>query len=265
MKNSFIYEAFHDREKALRCFYSKDATPSPHFHRCIEMLYITRGKAEGVVDGRNIFAEKDDIVFARKCAVHSYLPCPHYGKLVLIVKEAYEDDFAPYLETGTLPPLMSDKAFNRTLFSDFLRLYRVRESESFLVKKGLINIIFGKLFSHYPREKATPSPNLSTIVSVLGYIDDHFEEQITLDSIAAEFGYNKYYFSRLFNTYIGDSLNGYINMVRVNNVLARAKKKESGSLSQIIFDCGFDSMTTFYRNYSRFYDKPPTEILRTEF
>ena len=100
---------------------------------------------------------------------------------------------------------------------------------------------------------------------MLGYIDDHFEEQITLDSIAAEFGYNKYYFSRLFNTYIGDSLNGYINMVRVNNVIARAKKKESGNLSQIIFDCGFDSMTTFYRNYSRFYDKPPTEILHTEF
>ena len=77
-----------------------------------------------------------------------------------------------------------------------------------------------------------------------------------------EFGYNKYYFSRLFNTYIGDSLNGYINMVRVNNVIARAKKSDD-SLADIIFDCGFDSMTTFYRNYSRFYDRPPTEVIRT--
>ena len=57
-------------------------------------------------------------------------------------------------------------------------------------------------------------------------------------------------------------LNGYINMVRVNNVIARAKKSDD-SLADIIFDCGFDSMTTFYRNYSRFYDRPPTEVIRT--
>ena len=51
-------------------------------------------------------------------------------------------------------------------------------------------------------------------------------------------------------------------MVRVNNVIARAKKSDD-SLADIIFDCGFDSMTTFYRNYSRFYDRAPTEVIRT--
>ena len=158
---------------------------------------------------------------------------------------------------------MADKKFNRTLLADFLRLYRLQDKDQqFLIKKGLVDVIFGNLLSHYPRQSIAPSTNLSTIVSVLGYIDKHFEEPITLDTIAAEFGYNKYYFSRLFNTYIGDSLNGYINMVRVNNVIARAKKSDD-SLADIIFDCGFDSMTTFYRNYSRFYDRPPTEVIRT--
>lgn len=263
MKNSFIYESFHDREKPLRCFYSSNSNTNPHFHRCIEMLYITSGKAEGVVDGTRFFAEKDDIVFARRCAVHSYFARPHYHDIVLIVKEAYADDFAPVLEKATLPPLMADKKFNRTLLADFLRLYRLQgKDQQFLIKKGLVDVIFGNLLSHYPRQNIAPSTNLSTIVSVLGYIDKHFEEPITLDTIAAEFGYNKYYFSRLFNTYIGDSLNGYINMVRVNNVIARAKKSDD-SLADIIFDCGFDSMTTFYRNYSRFYDRPPTEVIRT--
>ena len=106
MKNSFVYEAFHDREKPLRCFYSTDANTRPHFHRCIEMLYITQGKAEGIVDGTHFFAEKDDIVFARRCAVHSYFARPHYHDIVIIVKEAYADDFSPALEKATLPKII---------------------------------------------------------------------------------------------------------------------------------------------------------------
>lgn len=114
-------------------------------------------------------------------------------------------------------------------------------------------------YKHLP---VVTTPNLSMIINVLNYIDEHFTEPITLDSISSVFGYNKYYFSRLFNKYIGETLNSYINNVRINNIIARGKKQENMNLSQLVFDCGFDSMTTFYRSYSRRYDKPPTEVIR---
>ena len=266
MKKNFIYESVHDRERPLRSFYCADAKPEPHFHRCIEMLYITHGKMEGEVDGKQFIAEKDDIVFIRRCAIHAYTPTPHYGNVVLIVKSSYADDFTAILEKSTLPPLLCDKPYNRSILPEFIRLFRAQQNaEHFLIAKGLVNIIFGKLFSHYPCEPVSTAPNLSTILSVLNFIDRHYSEHISLDSLAAEFGYNKYYFSRLFNTYIGDSLNGYINMVRVNNVIALAKKRDSLNLSDLIYESGFDSLTTFYRHYARFYDAPPKAVIRSKF
>ena len=113
-----------------------------------------------------------------------------------------------------------------------------------------------------PSVPVTTTPNIGIIVQALGYIDDHYAEPITLDSISSEFGYNKYYFSRLFNSYIGDTLNSYINMVRVRKVVSAAQKQSAPNLSVLVFENGFDSMTTFYRNFSKYYDKPPTEVFR---
>jgi len=104
---------------------------------------------------------------------------------------------------------------------------------------------------------------MSTIVAALNYIDEHYSEPITLETLASVFGYNKYYFSRLFNSYIGENINSYINMVRINNVLALAKKQQKANLCELAYACGFDSMATFYRNYARYYEKPPTALLKS--
>ena len=82
--------------------------------------------------------------------------------------------------------------------------------------------------------------------------------------LSSVFGYNKYYFSRLFNSYIGESLNGYINAVRVRNLISEARRTENPNLSDLVFANGFDSMTTFYRNFAKYYDKPPTEVFRSK-
>ena len=263
MKKSPIYESFHDKERDLRFLRCTNVSPYPHFHRCIELLYISEGKLIGEVDGEQFCAEKDDIIFVRPCGIHSLTPSPFYRDYVLIIKSAYADDFSNIFEKETLPPLLSDKQFNRTILPYFLSTKKVCNDENFLTAKGLIDVIFGKLLTRYERIPIVSSPNVSMIIDVLNYIDEHFSEPLTLDLLSSKFGYNKYYFSRLFNTYIGGSINSYINMVRVTNVIARGKKQEKVNLSQLVFDCGFDSMTTFYRSYSRLYDKPPTEIMRS--
>ena len=264
MNKPAVYEAARDKDRNLHYFFGRNSNTPPHFHRCIEILYITDGSLRGQVEDESFSAEKDDIIFVRRCAIHSLSPADAYSNYVLVVQSAYADDFSSALEKETLPPLLSDKDFNRKLLPYFQKLRSAAAKENFLVCKGLIDVIMGELFSRYPKKAVKSAPNMSLIVSILNYIDDHFREPITLESISAAFGYNKYYFSRLFNRYIGDTLNSYINMVRVNNVIERGKKQENVNLSDLVFDCGFDSMTTFYRNYSRFYDKPPTEILRGE-
>ena len=100
MKQAAFYESVHDKEQPVRFFRGENGITLPHFHRCIEMLYITEGRVLGVVDGERFYAEKDDVIFARRCAVHELTPSPAYKDYVLIIKAQYEDDFAPLLENG---------------------------------------------------------------------------------------------------------------------------------------------------------------------
>ncbi len=261
MKQTVQYEAFHDKQNDLCIFRSANAATLPHFHRCIEMLYITQGTLIGKVDDTDVVAEKDEILFVRRCAVHSIQPTPLYSDIVLIVKSAYADDFSSRLEKRSFPPVLKDKAFNRSLLPYLNKLESLQAPQDFLIAKGYIDILVGSLLAHYPREPVTPTPNLSAVVTALNYIDEHFAEPLSLDSISDAIGYNKYYFSRLFNAYIGESLNNYVNMVRVRNLLETAKRTEKPNLSTLVYDCGFDSMTTFYRHFARFYDRTPAEII----
>ena len=75
MKKSFFYEPQHDRTDAIEFFPGAGHT-MPHFHRCIEILYITDGSIDCEIGGAKFFAEKDDIVFTPKCAVHELIPAP---------------------------------------------------------------------------------------------------------------------------------------------------------------------------------------------
>lgn len=261
MKDFPLYEAGHDRADTVDFFYSWDSNTPPHFHRCIEILYILSGGVRCEVDGECTVCEKDDIIFVRKCAVHALSPAPGYTDYVLIIGQRYSDDFRGIFQAESLPNYLSDRAFNRSLFPHFKALADLSDAPE-LVKKGYINIIVGSLLGHYPCVPAKTAPNIGTIVSAINYIDKHYREPLSLERLSAEFGYNKYYFSRLFNLYIGESLNAYINAVRVRNLVSEAKKMENPNLSELVFSNGFDSMTTFYRTFSKYYSRPPREVFR---
>ena len=259
MKNIPYYELNHDKADSVEFFRANNSDTKPHFHRCIEILYITGGSVACRVNEESFSCEKDEIMFVHKCGVHSLVPTPHYADFVIIIGPRYSSDFASIFQTKTLPAHLADKAFNRTLLPHFKALTRQKNAPD-LVKKGYIDIIVGSLLAHYPCVPDQTAPNIGTIVAALNYIDEHYREPITLEKISGDFGYNKYYFSRLFNLYIGESLNAYINAIRIQNLVGEAKKTENPNLSELVFSNGFDSMATFYRTFSKYYDCTPKEI-----
>ena len=260
--NNIIYESFHDKTDKVVFFQRKHGPTSAHFHRCIEILYVIDGALDCNIDGENFCAQKDDIIFVHKCGIHQLYPAPDYTNYVLIIGQRYSDDFTSFFQTKTLPAHLKDKAFNYSLMQYFESLNKITNTTSEMVKKGYIQIILGSLLSHYQLVPVKASLKISIIIDALNYIDEHFTQPISLDDISNKFGYNKYYFSRLFNSYIGENLNNYINMVRIQNLISSAKKSDNPNLSDLVFLNGFDSMTTFYRNFYKYYDRPPKEIFK---
>ena len=259
--DNVLYEYFHDVERNLYVRVGESTFCQPHFHRSLEILYILDGEMETTVGDKSFTATANDIVFAHSYYIHSFKPQPAYHKFVLVIPAEYSREVDKLLSTSTVSPHLDDKEFNKTLLPILQKLNDEQDTMPTLVKKGYLNVILGSLFDHYPTEPIQKNGNIDIMVDVLHYIDNNYSTDIMLDSIADAFGYNKYYFSRLFNKYIGENLTNYINVVRLQNFITQAKGRTETPLSTIAFECGFDSLTTFHRYFNKVYKTTPKQYL----
>ncbi len=256
MKN-IIYEHHHDRDPNFAIGINIDGDVPKHFHNCIEILYIISGKMKATVGDKTVIAEPDDIIFVHNYYVHSYEPAPEYTKYFMVIPTNYSGDVGKILKRSTLSIKLDDKEFNRTLLEFIDLLYYGHGQMPSLVKKGYINIIMGHLFKHYQSLPIENQGGIDFILDVLKYIDANYSADLTLDSVSSHFGYNKYYFSRFFNHYVGENISNYINIVRVQHFMERAKDQKNPAIATIASECGFNSLTTFYRCFRKVYGTTP--------
>ena len=256
------YEYFHDKDTELAISQGLGHRCRSHFHRSIEVLYIMEGAIRTEINGKEYLAEPDDIIFVHGYYTHAFEPEPTYRKIYFVIPSNYGNDFDAIFQRYSLPPVLDDKDFNReNLRGIFQKMYDERETMPSLVKKGYLNVALGSIIDRYPLLPLEKNESVDMFVGVLNYIDNNCASPITLDALSETFGYNKYYFSRLFKKYIGENLNNYVNIVRLQHFMSAAKKEENTTISELAFSCGFDSLTTFYRYFNKVYGATPKEVL----
>ena len=247
MKDIF-YEYMKDNQNTIFAQKQAEYPARLHFHRAFELAYIFEGQAKYIVDTETFLASSDHIVFCHCYYQHACSVAPPHTKYVIAIPERLTRDIAISFSHSTLPSLLPDKEFNKTLLPFFEKLVCEEATISSMLAKGYAQVIFGSLAEHYDSVSTIPkNKNISLIADILTYIDDHFQEPISLASISAHFGYNKTYFSRLFNRHIGMSLNNYINTIRLNQFEILYKNSKETNITDLIFACGFSSLATFYR------------------
>ena len=251
------YEYLRDKDANMHIALGKSSKSKPHFHKSLEVLYLVSGLMNCKVGDEEFIAGPDEIVFVHNYYVHSFYPFEEYEKIFFIVPSDYGNDLNKTLQKTTLPSRLSDAEFNRTLLPLIKKMYKERDTMSHLVRKGYLNVIVGALFEHYPSKAVKNSSSVEFVVDILCYIDEHYSEPITLDILANHFGYNKYYFSRVFNRYVKENISNYINIVRLQHFMRLASEIETVYIAKLATECGFESLTTFYRYFNKVYGTTP--------
>ena len=92
-------------------------------------------------------------------------------------------------------------------------------------------------------------------VDVMGYIEEHYTEELRLEEMAELFGYTVSYFSRRFNELFSMSLREYINRRRMRAVHEILESQPTLPLIKVMTAVGYKSWNTFYRNYMKYRKK----------
>lgn len=91
------------------------------------------------------------------------------------------------------------------------------------------------------------------------YLDQHYNEHITLDVLLKQFGMSRTTFCTLFPQFTGLSLKQYLSRKRILEAEALIRSRPDLSLSEIAEMVGYEEISTFYRNFVRVAGVSPSK------
>ncbi len=94
---------------------------------------------------------------------------------------------------------------------------------------------------------------------VFDYIEQHYMEDITLEEVAAQIGFSKFHFSRLFRQFTDTAFYDYLCARRIKTAEALLLDPNL-SITEIALQSGFASISTFNRVFKKFKECTPTEF-----
>lgn len=98
---------------------------------------------------------------------------------------------------------------------------------------------------------------------VLLYIEENLDKDLTLEEIAAEFQYSRFYVARKFRESTGVTLHKYIQGRRLDEA-ARKLAETRQPIAQIAFEAGYGSQQAFTQAFRCEYQCTPQEYRRRE-
>ena len=90
------------------------------------------------------------------------------------------------------------------------------------------------------------------------YINQHLNDDLSLDSLAQQFFISKYYLTRLFKQYTGLSLHQYVLKKRL--IVARTMLMNGGKPYDVYIDVGFNNYPHFSKSFKDEFGIAPSNL-----
>ena len=94
------------------------------------------------------------------------------------------------------------------------------------------------------------------------YLLSHFQETLTLGSVAENLGVNKFALSKIFSGVFHTNFNQYLNEIRLNYASSLLENTDM-RITDIFLEAGFESQRTFNRVFRQRHGRTPGEYRKS--
>lgn len=148
---------------------------------------------------------------------------------------------------------------SRYLENKFLRLIKEENEQLPFYKLNMVNIISEILIFALRKSQNSDSLNTPTpIQQAVIYINEHFQEQLSLNKMADALCFSPNYLGMLFKKHMNCSFNEYLNRLRLKyacNMLSSSNM----SIREIAFSSGYSSVEYFTSTFKKTMLMTPNE------
>lgn len=258
---------------------SAEKSTLSYLHRtkdCI-IYYFIKGSGTVKIEGKKYTITEGDVILINPSELFM---CEIYGntyheRLVLRVNHSIMENFSQDGSSMLLPLYKRENGNKNHIPYDLVEsigakkyleeIFRYAESslpsQKILAVCKTIELL--NVVSEYLTSNKKPASAVSNtlINDVVNFINAHFHENVSVESIASEFHIDKSYLSHLFKEYVGIPLWNYVICKRVNyfNDLVI----QNHSIEEAYVLAGFQNYSNFFRLYKKHMNMTPSEFQRT--
>ncbi len=212
-----------------------------HFHKNIEIIYVIEGKVECIVNNKAKVLEEGDFAFCLSNEIHSVKSIVKGLFWIGVFSEDFIHEFKKHMG-GKCGNDFSFRCSENILKYLSDNLIKEELSDVFIIKSSLY-----ALCSEYLRQITLSESNdkhTTVMENIVEYVEYNYKKSITLSDMAEYFGYDYYYFSRIFNRLFSMSFNDYLNIYRFNKACELLTETDL-SITKISSESGFNSIRSF--------------------
>ena len=125
--------------------------------------------------------------------------------------------------------------------------------------KSCLFALFYELFSDWQIASAPKRPlnSLEKLKIIIKYVENHYQDRITIEAIASFCDYSQSHFMKYFKQAMGVSFIEYLNDYRLT-MAARLLLASDSSILSISQEVGFENLSHFNRSFKKKYNMTPS-------
>lgn len=248
--------------------------PYFHHHNFYEIYYLMSGSKKLYYRDQFFHITKGDLVFInkaephRKSSIHPpsrerYLLCfnediIHHGQHLLA------DPHCPFANGSPILSLsLHDQQYVEAILEKMYNEYVGKRSHYLACIGGLLTeLLTFAVRNNEQKVQQSADHNQfmhRKIAEMIQFINEHYVEHITLETLSSQFYISPYYLSRLFKSETGFTFIEYLSLVRIKEA-QRLLRETEWSVVTIAETVGYGNQAHFYKVFKQFSGLSPVQF-----
>ncbi len=261
---------FTHNQDGLNCHYYCDEKPDKesfklHTHDTFELYIFVHGRGKFLIEGNEYPLSQGDIILMRPTESH-YIDIDTSRPYERFSAHFSGDFFKAFDKDNLLLEAFLNHepgTFNRYSRDDFKpEIYNLlvnnllgeSQNRHLQVSCNLLPLL-NEIYKVYKSHRDFATQDNSPIQQIVRYINNHINDNLTLDTICNKFYISKAQLCRSFKVATGSTVQNYINAKRLVN--AKRMLADGISPTRAAVLCGFNDYSVFYRAFFKEYGKAP--------
>lgn len=245
-----------------------------HHHDFFEVYLFINGNVDYTIESHNFRLQSGDLLLINPTELHQPRITQEkqpYERMVLWLNKSFVEQFCSKRTDLT-------RCFDNTApgYTNLLRLAPHQFEQVLGLMEALVEENHGETFGNdiagfglllqlmvevnrmaldAPQNHEIVDKSSGLMVQVLKHINEHYDEDISLDSLADQFFVSKYHLSHEFKRLVGTSVYSYIIKRRLT--VAKQLLIDGMSPTSVYQHCGFGDYANFYRAFKAEYNINP--------